>query len=103
MIQKYHAWFLDLLYRPARVFWFCVCLAATGVVLDGSALRLWSLNRDHRDLSRKITEARAHAKLLEFRIQQASLPGFIERQARDQFDLVKEGDLVFVFSGGEAE
>ena len=98
MIQKYHAWFLDLLYRPARVFWISLCLAAIGVVLDGSALRLWSLNRDFRDLTHTIAEAHAHSKLLDFKIQQAALPGYIERQARDQFDLVKDGDLVFVFS-----
>lgn len=103
MIQKYHAWFVDLLYRPARVFWLCLCLAAIGVVLDGSALRLWSLNRDFRDLTHTISEAHAHSKILDFKIQQASSPGFIERQARDQFDLVKEGDLVFVFSGSEKD
>jgi cell division protein FtsB len=97
-LPQLHSWFRDLLYHPVRIFWICALLAACGVVLDGTALRLWSLHRDHDQLARKIDESHFQSRQLEFRIQQAQLPGFIERQARDQFDLVKEGDLVFVFS-----
>lgn len=106
MIRRLYAWFHDLLHRPHRVFWICVALAAMGVVVDGTALRLWSLHRDHDLLSEKIDEARSRSRQLEFRIQEAQQPEFIERQARDQFDLVKEGDLVFVFAdeaGGAPE
>lgn len=98
MIRHLYAWFNDLLHRPHRVFWICAALAATGVVLDGTALRLWSLSRDHQLLAEKIEETRTRSRQLEFRIQEAQQPEFIERQARDQFDLVKEGDLVFVFA-----
>ncbi len=66
--------------------------------LDGTALRLWGLHRDHDLITRKIEESAQRARLLEFRIREAQRPEFIERAARDQFDLVKEGDLIFIFS-----
>ena len=101
-IPRIHAWFRELLYQPAKIFWICAALAATGVVLDGTAIRLWSLHRDHAMLAERIKAANLASKQLEFRLQEAQRPSYIERQARDQFDLVKEGDLVFVF-GSEAE
>ena len=43
------------------------------------------------------------SRALEYKIHEAQSPEFIERAARDQFDLVKEGDLVFVFSDDGTE
>lgn len=80
-----------------------MALAATGVILDGSALRLWGLHRDHDLLVEKIDQAENRSKQLKFQIQEAQQPEFIERAARDRFDLVKEGDLIFIFSDEEAE
>lgn len=92
----------DLLHRPGHVLWICIALAIVGVILDGSALRLWSLHREHGMLTEKIEEAKVRSSQLQFRIQEAQQPEFIERAARDQFDLVKEGDLIFIFSDEES-
>lgn len=88
----------DLLHHPGRVFWVCLALAATAVIVDGTLFRLWSLHRDHELLKERIQGAQARSRVLEFRIQKAQQPEFIEKAARDQFDLVKEGDLIFIFS-----
>lgn len=98
MVGFFFHGFRETLHHPFRVFWICVGLACVGVILDGTALRLWSLRRDHQVLSERIVEAKARSRQLEFRIREAQQLEFIERQARDQFDLVKEGDLVFVFA-----
>lgn len=90
--------FKNLFHKPLHIFWICVALAATGVVLDGTAIRLWSLHREKEMVSQRIAEAKARSKKLDFKIHEAQSPEFIERAARDQFDLVKEGDLVFVFA-----
>lgn len=94
-----------LFHKPVRIFWICVALAVAGVILDGTAIRLWSLHREQDMMLQRIIAAKARSKKLEFKIHEAQSPEFIERAARDQFDLVKEGDLVFVFSddGGNAE
>ena len=78
-------------------------LAGIGVLLDGTAFRLWSLHRDHRLITDRIHEANARSKHLEYRIQKAQQPAFIEKAVRDQFDLVKEGDLIFIFSDDTGE
>jgi cell division protein FtsB len=103
MLKRVYHRFHQLMHRPLQVFWICSFLVSIGVILDGTAFRLWSLQRDHRLLESRITEARARSRQLDFRIQKAQQPGFIEKAARDQFDLVKEGDLIFIFSEENSE
>ena len=87
-----------LLNQPMKVFWICVAIVIASVLLDGSFIHLWSLHREQDELARRIEESKVKLHQLEFQIQESQQPQFIERQARDQFDLVKEGDLVFVFA-----
>ena len=88
----------EMLHRPGRVLWLCVGMTILGLFIDGSALRLWSLHREHAILLDKIEQAKTRLTRLQFKIQKAQQPEFIERAARDQFDLVREGDLIFFFS-----
>ncbi|MCM2282601.1 MAG: septum formation initiator family protein [Bdellovibrionaceae bacterium] len=87
-----------ILHHPLKVLWICLFFGVASVLLDGSFIHLWRLNRSRQQLEARIDEGQARLKQLEFRIDEAQQPQFIERQARDQFDLVKEGDLIFVFS-----
>jgi cell division protein FtsB len=56
------------------------------------------LHREASALEVKIEGAKETAEHLTYKIKESQQPAFIERQARDQLDLVKEGDLVFVFA-----
>ena len=103
MLHRCYQWFHHLLHRPLQILSICLGLACIGVVLDGTAFRLWSLHRDHGFLTAKIQDASARSKQLEFRIRRARQPEFIEKAVRDQFDLVKEGDLIFIFSDDGSE
>jgi cell division protein FtsB len=103
MLHRCYQWFHQLLHRPLQILWICLALACVGVVLDGTAFRLWSLHRDHDFLAAKISDAKIRSKQLEFRIRRARQPEFIEKAVRDQFDLVKEGDLIFIFSDDGTE
>ncbi len=98
MLRSLIAWFRELAHHPHKVLWISLAGAAIGVILDGTAIRLWSLHREHDAIEQRISEAKVRSKKMEFRIHEAQSPEFIERAARDQFDLVKEGDLVFIFS-----
>jgi hypothetical protein len=99
-----YAWAREMAHHPVKILWLSLAGAAVGVVLDGTAIRLWSLHRQHDTLQVRLSGARVRAREMDFKIHEAQQPEFIERAARDQFDLVKEGDLVFIFSdeGGEA-
>jgi cell division protein FtsB len=68
------------------------------LVLDGSLFRLWSLHRDYVNIEQDIHVLQTQNGELKQRLAKAKDPAFLEREARDRFDLVKEGDLVFVFT-----
>jgi cell division protein FtsB len=72
-----------------------------GLLIDGSLLRLWRLNRDSKELTRRIAALAIESKTLDQKIVRAHDPAFIELQAREKLDLASEGDLVFVFSDDE--
>jgi len=88
----------DFLYHPVQVFWTCLIIVFTSLLVDGTFIKLWRLQHDRQILITRIDQAKSRSKQLEYRIHQAYQTEFIERQARDQLDLVREGDLVFVFS-----
>lgn len=101
--SKTYAWAREMAHHPVKVLWISLACASVGVVLDGTALRLWSLHRENAQITSRIASAKVRARDMDFRIHQAMSPEFIERAARDQFDLVKEGDLVFIFSDDTGE
>lgn len=68
------------------------------LVTDGSLFRLWGLYRDHERLQENIEQLKSHSTELRSKLQKAREPAFLEKEARDRFDLVSEGDLVFVFT-----
>ncbi len=88
----------DFLFHPLRVFWTCFVIVFASLLLDGTFIKLWRLQRDRTLLTSRIEQAKTKSKQMEYRIHEAYQTEFIERQARDQLDLVREGDLVFVFS-----
>ncbi len=90
--------FVSVLNSPARVFLICAAFGFLTLVVDGTMLRLWTLHREHQKIEQNISKVEEKSKVLEVQIQKAKEMEFVERQARDRFDLVGEDDLVFVFS-----
>lgn len=91
----------ETLNRPLKVLLICSIIMFVNLVLEGSLLRLWSLHREQAELESKKSQMYLESKDLSLKLEKASDPAFLEREARDRFDLVSEGDLVFVFSDGE--
>lgn len=83
--------------RPDWVFFVCLAFFGSTVLFDGILWRLWGLHRDHARLSSEVSTLQNEIKSLDHQLAQAKDPSYIERQARDRFDLVGENDLVFVF------
>ena len=78
--------------------WVCLVLVVLNMVLDGSVFRLMSLYREDTKIRNGIQTIQTQNQDIRNRLHKAKDPAFIERVARDRFDLVSEGDLVFVFS-----
>lgn len=91
----------NLLHTPQKVIWICLGLIVLNLVLDGSLFRLYSLHTDYRTLQKNIQTLEQQNSKLSLQLKKASDPAFLEQVARDRFDLVSEGDLVFVFSEEE--
>jgi cell division protein FtsB len=72
--------------------------ALVGILLDGTLYQMWELNAEKKNTQQKIQETQQSIKKLQKQIQMAHDPKFIEREARDRFDLVNKDDVVFVFS-----
>lgn len=82
--------------------WICLGLVLLNLVLDGSIFRLVSLYQDSHKIEKDIALMEKKTAEMKARLKRARDPAFLEREARDRFDLVSEGDLVFVFSEEEA-
>ena len=98
MLKRLENSVTEFLNSPTRVLTVCLGLGAATLVLDGTLLRLWNLHREARRIEGNIGKIEQSSKILEVQIRKAKKIDFVERQARDRFDLVGENDLVFVFT-----
>ena len=98
MFSRIHYFFHSLAHRPSKVLFWGILFTVVMLTLDGSLWRFWSLQRGQEDMQKRLLNLELKAKSLDFKIHQASKLTYIERQATDQFDYVREGDLIFVFS-----
>lgn len=87
----------DLLQRPLAVLVLCGLFALSAVTFDGTLFRVWELSRNRDRIESRIEDLKKSLKEKEQKILEANRPEFIERQAREQLDFVRDGDLVFVF------
>lgn len=89
------------LLSPTKVLWVCAGLIILNLILDGSLLQLWKLHRDFNQIQSDMVSLVSQNQQLKNKLAKARHPEFLEREARDRFDLVSEGDLVFVFTDDE--
>lgn len=87
-----------LLQSPVKVLWICLALAFVNLILDGSLYRYYVLTKDLKQIRGKIEQVSLSNENLEEQIRKMKDPSHLEQVARERFDLVKENELVFVFS-----
>lgn len=88
----------QLLQRPIKVLWVCLALAFVNLILDGSLYRYYVLSRDLEETREKILLMTQANEDLKTQVSKMKDPGHLEQVARERFDLVRENELVFVFS-----
>jgi cell division protein FtsB len=91
-------WLVETIYTPKRVLLLCSVAVACGLVFDGTLIKIWRLQRNIETFEVKTQKYQEKIEIVREQVQRSNDPEFLERQARDRFDLVNEGDLVFVFS-----
>jgi len=78
-----------------------LALAFVNLVADGTLFRIWTLRRDYQESTLQSKIHREKLVQVTAKLKAAKDPAFFEKQARDRFDLVSKGDLVFVFAEDE--
>lgn len=87
-----------LLMSPRKILLLCLIFALAGILVDGTLYQMWELGVEKKNMQQKILTTEISIKKLQKQIRMAHDPRFIEREARDRFDLVNKDDIVFVFS-----
>lgn len=95
--------FRDGLQNPLNVLLIVGTISFSAVLIDGTLFRLWSLARDRDQLTERMESLKLSILDKEKRLKESNRPEFIERQARENLDFVRDGDLVFIFSNNDAE
>ena len=98
LLLRFSDFIHHFLYRPRKVFWLCLCFVTLSLVFNGSLLRLYGLHRDYDRLAAQIISVETNISEMNQQLKMVQDPQYIERQARDRYDLVQENDLIFVFA-----
>lgn len=95
---------LKFLQKPSQVLVLCLILAAVNVVLDGTLFHIRKLYLNKKNLNQKIQETQIKNQALVKKLKKLSDPkqlGYLEKEARNRFDLAGREDLIFIFPEDE--
>lgn len=98
MFSRLNYFIHSLIHQPLKLLFVGSLVTFVLLIFDGSLWKFWSLQKNQEVLEHRMVDLEKKSKSLEFKIHQANKLTYIERQATDQFDYVREGDLIFVFS-----
>jgi len=88
----------QVLNRPLWVLIICIVLLLFNVMFDGTLSRLMNLVRSQKVLKSRIKDLERKNALVEDRLKKLSDSEFLEKEAKDRFNLIGEEDIVFIFS-----
>lgn len=83
--------------RPKRVFLICLVGLIIGLFFNGGLWELLLINGQIEKLRTGLVTQKLRLSALDQKLDQARNPAFIEKIARENLELVDEGDLVFIF------
>lgn len=97
MFQKISNTISSFFESPIKVLLTCLIFSFVFLVVDGSLIRLWGLHRSQEVMEEEIERYAQKNRDLEKQLQLANRPEFVEKRARDRFDLVNKDEIIFVF------
>ena len=88
---------MKILHRPLHILALCLTLATLSLIFNGGLFQLHRMHRDQGILRDQIVASKMQIVELDKQLKMAKDPVFIEHQAMENYDMVEENDLVFVF------
>ena len=95
--------FQNLLQSPFKIFIICVFFSVLNLSLRETPLKLWNLKKEYKNALKKKIQVKKKLEQLKLKIKRASHLDFIEKEAKNRFDLAKKGELVFIFSSKKGQ
>ena len=96
-MKKIKIFFFQILYRPFFIIFLSLLFLLVNLILDGTLLHIFNLNRDLRVIENRIDYIGKKNKDLKEKIKRTSDPDFVEQEARERLDYVGEEELIFIF------
>lgn len=90
--------FYYLFQSPKRMLIICSVFLFSGLILSGDLFKLIKLIRHKDALAARITKVEVAKQEIKSKIKESSSQEYIEREATERFDMVQDGDLIFVFN-----
>ncbi len=87
-----------LLERPGLVFGICCVTVIMSLAVDSSLIKMWKLNKDKNLIKTKIAKIISSTEEMRKEMKKSKDPDYLAQLAVDRYDLIKNGDLVFVFT-----
>lgn len=81
----------------------CAVFLFFTLFIRGSFFKYFKMKTYQVKISQKITAVELSSADLKKKLEKVNDPQFIEKQIKEKFDFVKEGDLVFIFSDKSLE
>ncbi|RME17500.1 MAG: septum formation initiator family protein [Bdellovibrio sp.] len=101
LFKPFFVFLNKLLHQPLKVLFICLAVLFFSLIIQGHLFQLWRLHQSAQKLQQTIKTVRHQTHVLENKVKNASGLHFIEMEARERYDLVRKGDLVFVFPNEE--
>jgi cell division protein FtsB len=76
----------------------CAAFLIFTLFVQGSFLNFFKMKQYKAKITQEIATVQVISKDLKSKLEKVNDPKFIEKQIKEKFDFVKEGDLVFIFS-----
>lgn len=88
----------NILNHPLKIVFIGLVVCSIYLVVDGTIWHYWTLKESEKTLQAQIVNLKKETQALKFNIERAQGASYMERQATESLALVREGDLVFLFS-----
>ena len=76
----------------------CAIFLIFALFIKGSFFQFFKMKKYKAKITQEIKAVQVNSADLKLKLEKVNDPKFIEKQIKEKFDFVKEGDLVFIFS-----
>lgn len=87
-----------LLMSPQIILVVCLIWITLHLLADGTAFKIWRLSEKEAKLIHSIAVLKQKTQDISLEIQKNYMPDHLEKLARERFDMVRDQDMIFVFS-----